>query len=93
MLCEKVLVDQESKSNIRNKRSINEVNEISGTHSREGIVQVVNGPGNDHNVIDIQPEGQNSSSQADTWKNGNVGFNCVFNKLESLRLLCFKTAV
>lgn len=38
------------------------------THRGEGIVQVVDGPGDDDNVVDVQPEGQHSSSKAHTWE-------------------------
>lgn len=36
------------------------------THRGKGIVQVVDGPGDDDNVVDVQPEGQHSSSKAHT---------------------------
>ena len=37
------------------------------THCGEGIVQVVDGPRDDDNVVDVQPERQHSSGQAHTW--------------------------
>lgn len=40
-------------SPILTNRNKYQMKELLGTHSREGIVQVVNSPGNDHNVIDI----------------------------------------
>lgn len=47
----------------------------------EGVVQIVNGPGNDDNIVDVKPEGQNCCRQADTcehkpemWYNKNMNY-------------------
>lgn len=36
------------------------------THRGEGVVQVVDGPGDDDNVVDVQPEGQHGGGKAHT---------------------------
>lgn len=38
------------------------------THRGEGIVQIVDGPGDDDNVVDVQPEGQHSSGKTHPWE-------------------------
>lgn len=42
------------------------------THSGEGVVQIVNSPSNDYNVIDIEPKRQNGSSQTHTCNNQKI---------------------
>lgn len=41
-------------------------NTLYNTYSGEGVVQVVNGPSNDYNVVNVEPEGQNSRCKAHT---------------------------
>lgn len=36
------------------------------TYGSEGVVQVVKSPSNDHDVVNVQPEGENGSGEADT---------------------------
>lgn len=38
------------------------------TDRGEGVVQVVDGPGDDDDVVDVQPEGQHSSGKTHTWE-------------------------
>lgn len=40
---------------------------VRHTYSGEGVVQVVNGPGNDNNVVNVKPKGQHSCCQAHTY--------------------------
>lgn len=37
------------------------------TYSRKGVIQVVNSPGNDYNVVNVKPEGQDSCCKAHTY--------------------------
>lgn len=42
--------------------------EVPGaTHCGEGVVQVVDGPGDDDDVVDVQPEREHSGGEAHTW--------------------------
>lgn len=42
--------------------------QVEGTHRGEGIVQVVDSPGDDDDVVDVQPEGQHSRGKAHSWE-------------------------
>lgn len=42
------------------------------TYSGEGVVQVVNSPGNDYNVVNVKPEGQDSCCKAHTYHTGKM---------------------
>ena len=42
------------------------------THRGEGIVQVVDSPRDDDNVVDVQPEGQHSSGEAHAWSEHTI---------------------
>ena len=48
------------------------------THRGEGVVQVVDGPGDDDNVVDVQPEGQHSCREAHTWRETSTGLAAAF---------------
>ena len=38
------------------------------TDRGEGVVQVVDGPGDEDDVVDVQPEGQHCSGKTHTWE-------------------------
>lgn len=44
---------------------------LNNTYSGKWVVQVVNGPSNDYNVVDVKPEGEDSCSKAHTWRSKN----------------------
>lgn len=46
--------------------SVYNVRELYNTYSGEGVVQIVNGPSNDDNVVNVKPEGQDSCCKANT---------------------------
>lgn len=46
---------------------MNHLSTLNNTYSGEGVVQVVNGPSNDYNVVNVKPEGQDSCCKAHTY--------------------------
>lgn len=46
---------------------VNHVSACCNTYSGECVVQVVNGPRNDYNVVNVKPEGQDSCCKAHTY--------------------------
>lgn len=46
---------------------MNHVSTWRNTYSGEWVVQVVNGPSNDYNVVNVKPEGQDSCCKAHTY--------------------------
>lgn len=69
--------------------SIGHVSSVCDTYSGEGVVQVVNGPSNDYNVVNVKPEGQDSCCKAHTYHtemnvNGFVTTSCNLDKASAL---------
>lgn len=48
---------------------------LTHTYSGKGIIQVVYGPRNNHNVVNIEPKGQDCSSQPHTCKGNKEKWN------------------
>lgn len=44
--------------------------EMRGTHGGEGVVQVVQRPSNDHDVVNVEPEGEHGCSEANSCTHG-----------------------
>lgn len=61
----------------------------------EGVVQIVNGPGNDDNIVDVKPEGQNCCCQAytcehkpETWYTRNMNYMAAILQQSVCSILC-----